>query len=513
MKKYLIILLSFFLFQINVYADEIHIYNQEDLNTYLEQKGTNLIDDYLWFYNQDEVVFPNDLYIVNGGRLYIQLPSSSGSINFNNSTFLIGDGDVIVKSVDNQYNRKLYNLVVYGSSSISDDYINGNRDYNPIIGNSKHKGSFYCILFHTQNLHFENIEINNAFYPDGHIFDLAGSKNISFNNVVNRGSAIPKKYNEDYLTKLFDKNAHLILTEAIQIDSANHGALGSVTLNDPTHPEYKIWYGHKYDSIASSYITIKNSRITSYSGPTGYGLINGIVDNHQSWGATIGSHSTSSHQGFGNIIIDNVELEDTIRINKVLNEVAPIKFLTVANIELKGNRENSILNSIIRNQTSISVNDTKFINTKTFGYITGSGMRSNKSTYEVWFDDDLDPDNNRVDKTVIQDRNGHIISERDGYSPEEPFVNDLIFHSNKLENNILTRIYYRPDETEINPLNVKFIDEPFISYIETINQNETIKNMSNKVIILLSIVALMVGYFLLYLQWSYMKSLTKNKKD
>lgn len=454
----------------------VAIYTQADLEAYLLQTGLDLTGDQVWFYNTEDIVFPKGTYVVNDSYFDFYLPSATGNIDFNGSTLLIGNGVVTGRATGDQNNRTVSNLTVYGTTGIGENFVYGETYTNPYTGTTK-SGAFYTGLYHTSNLNFENLTFNNAQHRDSHIFDVMGSDNISFNNIAVRGSALSTDLSQEYLYNLFKSHGHSVYSEAIQIDSAIQGALGTATgldgnaysgFFDGSKSWAKIWDGDSYDGVASSNISITNSEFTSYQGLTGLALINGTDQTVSKYGSGIGSH-TVGNTGYSGIVIDNVIMEGTVAIDGVSNnELAPIKFLNSSYYQSGASQDETdkvdyIANDTVRDTTDITVTNVQYINTKTSDYYNPSGEDTDTSVWRAYYDNDDDPTNNAVTSTVSVDSQGNVLNETEGYIAAEPNLNqdDTNYNLSSSEfdasTGVLTRTY---DEAQTTVYDVSADNEP-----------------------------------------------------
>lgn len=481
----------------------VAIYTQADLEAYLLQTGLDLTGDQVWFYNTEDIVFPKGTYIVNDGYFDFYLPSATGSIDFNGSTLLIGNGVVTGRATGDQNNRTVSNLIVYGTTGIDETFVYGDSYINPYTGTTK-SGAFYTGLYHTSNLNFENLTFNNAQNKDSHIFDVMGSDNINFNNIAVRGSALPTNLSQEYLYNLFKFHSHSVYSEAIQIDSAIQGALGTATgldgnaysgFFDGSKSWAKIWEGDSYDGVASSNISITNSEFTSYQGKTGLALITGTDQTVSKYGSGLGSHSVGN-TGYQGIVIDNVTMEGTVSVDGVQNnELAPIKFLNSSYYQSGAytdetvNKVDYIANDNVRDTTDISVTNVQYINTKTADYYNLSGETTATSVWTAYYDNDDNPDNNSVSQTTVVDNNGNVIQSTTGYDEVAPVISQddtsyTLQDSNyNSETGELTRTYDKADDVTYHVSNevVEVGAEPTSSTTETAvdGSSITVNNYNN----------------------------------
>ena len=166
----------------NSKAGRVNIYTQQDLENYLAKTGCDLTGDAIWFWNTEDIIFPKGTYYVDNGYLDFYLPSANGSIDFNGSTLLIGDGAATMRGNGNQYNRNFSNLTIYGTTGYDETYDFGNDNNNPYTGTTK-TGAWDAYLYHVSNINFSQLTLNNAQNMDGHLFDVIGSDHITFDGI------------------------------------------------------------------------------------------------------------------------------------------------------------------------------------------------------------------------------------------------------------------------------------------------------------------------------------------
>ncbi|SDO94491.1 hypothetical protein SAMN05216347_103176 [Streptococcus equinus] len=417
----------------NTKVGTVNIYTQQDLEDYLERTGCDLSGDAIWFYNAEDIVFPKGTYYVDGAYLDFYLPSATGNIDFNGSTLLIGDGAATMRGNGDQYHRMFSNLTIYGTTGCDESYAFGKSNINPYTGTSK-TGAWDAYLYHVSNMNFSHLKLNNAQNVDGHLFDVIGSSHITFDDIKARGSALSTSLGQDLLYNLYQRRSHSIFSEAIQLDSAILGSLGTVNgaydgFFDGSQSWGKIWEGETYDNCASSDVSITQSEFTSYHGPTGLSLIRKIDQTVRKYGAGLGSH-TVGKTGYHGIVIDDVLMEGTVYVTATPNtDLAPIKFLNSDYYQTHIDKDSTVKKSdyiagdIVRQTTDIQVTNVRYVNTNTSGFLNPSGEDTPNSVWRAYYDDDDNPDNNKVTSVTNCDTNGHEISSIDGYSEVEPVIN------------------------------------------------------------------------------------------
>lgn len=301
---------------------EVHIKNQTDLNNYLSTTGQNMLGDRVYFENTSNIQFPADsvyyLDITSNGlaggdyTTYWYLTSkSTGNIDFNSSTFLIGDKTALYMHVTGDHNnQQVKNGSFFGS--ISAVYSGGQPYAN--------RGSFNADIIHASNITFKNLEFNNVQEVEDHVLDVMGSDHITFDNLSFRG------FLNDYSSsELDDIYYHYGYKEAIQIDVSSSISSGISDLD-----KTPIFNNDLIDDAPSSYITITNSYFGPYNGPTGQNIINkNDVTTIRPFGPTIGSHVKGYN--YNNITITNNTFANTFCINNISDKkyLYPIHLMPV----------------------------------------------------------------------------------------------------------------------------------------------------------------------------------------
>ena len=294
---------------------EYEIYNQTDLNNYLALTGNNLTGDKVFFKNTSDITFPEgSVYYLSSNSdtsisdpdVYFNITSSSkGNINFNSSTFLIGEKATLYLNatgnhITNDAKQVISNATVYGSVK---NTINTDGKVTSI------KGNFNADLLKASNIEFKNLAFNNAQDINDHIFDVIGCNNIIFDNISVKGYF--GNYSLEELSVAYNYSKHSIYAEAIQLDVANPEATGITDLS-----KTDIFDNSMSDGTASSYITIKNSYFGPYNGATGEAIINKENETViKSYGSTLGSHSydtVNELSGYTNIVVNNNNFVNTI---------------------------------------------------------------------------------------------------------------------------------------------------------------------------------------------------------
>lgn len=295
-----------------------HIHNQSDLENYLASTGNNITGDNVYFENTDDITFPegkvyylkaySDTSLTSPDVYWYITKNSKGNINFNSSTFLIGDLTTLYVNatgnhLSNNSKQVISSATFYGS-------VNNTINSNGSV--TSNKGNFNADLLKASNIEFKNLVFNNVQDINDHIFDVIASDHITFDNVTTRGYF--GNYTQQELSTAYNKSGHSLYAEAIQIDVANPGATG---INDLSETE--IFDNSMSDGSASTYITIKNSYFGPYNGETGESIINrsnNVVI--KPYGSTIGSHSYDSvngTSGYTNIVVTNNNFVNTIYMN------------------------------------------------------------------------------------------------------------------------------------------------------------------------------------------------------
>ena len=423
----------------NAKAGTVNIYTQQDLENYLAKTGCDLTGDAIWFYNTEDIIFPKGTYYVDNGYLDFYLPSANGSIDFNGSTLLIGDGAATMRGNGEQFHRTFSNLTIYGTTGYDEEYIFGQENKNPYTETTK-TGAWDAYLYHVSNMNFSHLTLNNAQNMDGHLFDVIGSDHIVFDDIRAHGSALSTDFSQESLQRLYQRRSHTIFSEAIQFDSAIFGSLGIIngsydSFFDGSQSWGKIWNGESYDGRASTDVTISHSEFTSYQGPTGLSLIRRTDQSVSKYGSGLGSH-TVGKTGYSGIVIDDVLMEGTVYVAATPNtDLAPIKFLNSDYYQAHVDRDKTIKKveyisqDIVRQTTDIQVTNVRYINTNTSGYLNPSGVDIPNSVWRAYYDDDQNPDNNKVISVENCDMNGNILSIVEGYSELAPLLrhNDITY--------------------------------------------------------------------------------------
>lgn len=290
------------------------IRTQEDLNSYLKKTGRDLTGDTVNFLLSEDVKFPKETYKILGKTTFNFPANPEGhTLDFNGSSFLVGTKSILRFDATGKHGKDdsdyltIKNFVVYGS--IEEET---GKDGNVIIKSLNKDifegdGRFSARIAKASNMKFENATFNNAHGAGSHLFDVAGSDHIVFDKITAAGYG-GKDLSEEEVERRFNKDSHVIYSEAIQIDSFLAGAYGHVY-----NLRNSILSGLEVDDKPSSDITITNSTFTSYVGFTGQDIADGntakpIVRNY---GATIGSHTEGSDK-YKNITITNNKFENTI---------------------------------------------------------------------------------------------------------------------------------------------------------------------------------------------------------
>ena len=290
------------------------IRTQEDLNSYLKKTGRDLTGDTVNFLLSEDVKFPKETYKFLGKTTFNFPANPEGhTLDFNGSSFLVGTKSILRFDATGKHGKDdsdyltIKNFVVYGSIEEETD-----KDGKVIIKSLNKDifegdGRFSARIAKASNMKFENATFNNAHGAGSHLFDVAGSDHIVFEKITAAGYG-GKDLSEEEVERRFNKDPHVVYSEAIQIDYFLPGAYGHVY-----NLRNSILSGLEVDNKPSSDITITNSTFTSYVGFTGQDIADGntakpIVRN---FGATVGSHTKGS-ENYKNITITNNKFENTI---------------------------------------------------------------------------------------------------------------------------------------------------------------------------------------------------------
>lgn len=290
------------------------IRTQEDLNSYLKKTGRDLTGDTVNFLLSEDVKFPKETYKFLGKTTFNFPANPEGhTLDFNGSSFLVGTKSILRFDATGKHGKDdsdyltIKNFIVYGSIEEETD-----KDGKVIIKSLNKDifegdGRFSARIAKASNMKFENATFNNAHGAGSHLFDVAGSDHIIFDKITAAGYG-GKDLSEEEVERRFNKDPHVVYSEAIQIDSFLPEAYGHVY-----NLRNSILSGLEVDNKPSSDITITNSTFTSYVGFTGQDIADGntakpIVRN---FGATVGSHTKGS-ENYKNITITNNKFENTI---------------------------------------------------------------------------------------------------------------------------------------------------------------------------------------------------------
>ena len=290
----------------------VHIQTQADLNNYLSNTGKNILGDRVYFENTDALEFPeNGIYYLNydnssieSNKTYWYITSSStGKIDFNGSTFLIGENNTLfLNSTGDHSNQKISNATFYGTVD------NAIRTDGTV---SSKNGNFNADLIHASNMTFSNLTFNNCQDVGDHVFDVMGSDHITFDGITINGYFGNVSVSDiDNAYSLSGWTDHNIYAEAIQIDASNDNSSGISNLD--SNP---IFDNSMADGLASTYITITNSSFGPYNGASGQTIIDKTnVATVKSFGATIGSHAPDQKgdSKYSHLTITNNTFTNTI---------------------------------------------------------------------------------------------------------------------------------------------------------------------------------------------------------
>ena len=301
---------------------EVHIKNQTDLNNYLSSTGQNILGDRVYFENTSNIQFPaNAVYYLDitsdglaGGdyaTFWYLTSKSTGNIDFNSSTFLIGEGTSIYMHATGDHQNQIFkNATFFGS--IDAEYSGGSPVYN--------RGNFNADLIHASNITFKNLEFNVAQEVEDHIFDVMGCDNITFDHLTFRGFL--NDYSSSELNNVYYSYGY---KEAIQIDSSNPGASGISDLD-----KTPIFNNDLADNEPTSNLTITNSYFGPYNGATGQDIINkNNSTTVRPFGPTVGAHVKG--YDYENITITNNTFADTFCISNISDKkyLYPIHLMPV----------------------------------------------------------------------------------------------------------------------------------------------------------------------------------------
>ena len=280
----------------------------------MKKTGRDLTGDTVNFLLSEDVKFPKETYKILGKTTFNFPANPEGhTLDFNGSSFLVGTKSILRFDATGKHGKDdsdyltIKNFIVYGSieeeTGKDGDVIIKSLNKDIFEGD----GRFSARIAKASNMKFENATFNNAHGAGSHLFDVAGSDHIVFDKITAAGYG-GKDLSEEEVERRFNKDSHVIYSEAIQIDSFLAGAYGHVY-----NLKNSILSGLEVDDKPSSDITITNSTFTSYVGFTGQDIADGntakpIVRNY---GATIGSHTEGSDK-YKNITITNNKFENTI---------------------------------------------------------------------------------------------------------------------------------------------------------------------------------------------------------
>ena len=290
-------------------TERIVIRTQQDLDSAIKRKGSNLSYGGLTFENTENLVFPAGVYKFDHPTYWLFPEKSKGNIDFSKAVFLTTEdgnfqwewhGDHSTNGKPQEIKGLTAYCTPYGS--LKADFTHETPKFNAI----------HNLLVHTQNVTFKDWTVNAGLYFGTHTFDIMGSSNITVDNFTSRGMGV-KAYTKEELEGI-NKNPwaqHSLYAEAVQIDYAGYGASG---MKDWSHTG--LWQNDKEDLLPSSSITIKNSTFKGYNGKTGDAIIKGTNGTiNLPYGATIGSHYVRN-QPYRNITITNNTFDNTINFGK-----------------------------------------------------------------------------------------------------------------------------------------------------------------------------------------------------
>lgn len=285
-------------------SSDYKITNTAELEKVLKSHRNNLGGLTLTIDNPSSIVFPQKVYKVTEGNLVINLVGSSGAdIDFNNSTFYIGiTGNFLIRMIS-------------GGESSNYETIKNASFYGSASNTEEGKGRFGLNALKAHNVHFEHLSFYDAQSMGYHLFDLAAVDNFIFNDLEVRGFGKAGLSSLDR-DRLYKSNPHALYSEAIQVDSAYEGCLGTYGFSDSINiisNKEKKGLPKNADSKAkiSTNITLKNSYFGPYTGVIGQGKID---DERYMARQYFSATAIGSHSGTGTpkvTIMDNT-FENTI---------------------------------------------------------------------------------------------------------------------------------------------------------------------------------------------------------
>ncbi|MGA3391708.1 N-acetylmuramoyl-L-alanine amidase [Lactiplantibacillus pentosus] len=283
-----------------VNAQKVGLSESVSSNTKILQK---IIDTHTK--GETTIVIPKGTYYFDSGAIMLH----------SNLTFKFEKG-AIFKTRDNA-------MIFFAYPSKQKGYDGGISNVtweNATFVGSNHngQGSFTQSMNHARDIKFQDCTFYNAENPNGHVFDLDGSHNISINDCAFYG---------------FNANPVNDYKEAIQIDYSNPEAMS-----------YQV-SGDKYDDLPSYNIYVSNNQflpITSHNRIKYYAP------------SPIGQHATYDNGKAG--IIHNIYFTD----NKVVDSkprktdnTGTINFNAVSNLYIENNHFSNVLASGVSNYIRI----------------------------------------------------------------------------------------------------------------------------------------------------------------
>lgn len=301
--------------------EEIHelpgyyITDQDVLDFTLQDIGANYANQVINFVNNETVMFPENhtmnVYTTEEAPqrtgLVFNFPGGySGSVDFNNSTINIGDGQFTTLNMTGDQ----------GGKTISNLTTNGSVVYHYDGENVKTEtvGSSYGRIIDAQNVTFDNLTHNISQTRSSHTFDLMGVDNVTIKNSNFNGYLAG--LNQAALGRIGQDGWHGVYSEAIQIDHMSYSAAGVKSYTE--RPDLALFAKMEPNGKSSKNVIIENNIFGPYTGTTGDSIIKGtnnIVT--AQYGATVGSHSNSWKDGelvslYENITVKNNVFDSTV---------------------------------------------------------------------------------------------------------------------------------------------------------------------------------------------------------
>lgn len=296
-----------------------HVKTQGDLDEVIRQVGNNLsgVDIYWQIPERMTVKFPTDVYRIsasdeNPESTWYFDEKNKGRLNFGNSTFAIDNAARFAWKFKGDRGRTTFSLengTIVGSVREETDE-RGNITRNGHSKSGWYNGNFNADLINTTDVFFSNMQFYNAQQSNDHLIDVMGSSRIEFDNIKAFGYGGKLKGNPtETLKRRYEKNAHSVLAEAIQIDATNVGAAGDF----PKH-----FYGEQdavFKGNESQHITIENSTFGPYlNGQTGASILHRTKEkSDHAFGPSVGSHSMGYNAAINNgQIYANINISNNV---------------------------------------------------------------------------------------------------------------------------------------------------------------------------------------------------------